>query len=55
VERGYGRFARVVRLGRACDTSNARAALSHGQLRISVPKIADRREQAISIPISNQP
>jgi HSP20 family protein len=25
VERGYGRFARVVRLGRACDTSNARA------------------------------
>src|SRR5437667_2122110 len=25
VERGYGRFARVVRLGGACDTSKARA------------------------------
>jgi HSP20 family protein len=52
VERGYGRFARVIRLGRACDTSNARATLSQGQLRISVPKIADRRDQAITIPIA---
>ena len=25
VERGYGRFARAVRIARACDTSNARA------------------------------
>ena len=28
VERGYGRFARVVRLARACDTARARARLS---------------------------
>src|ERR1700712_5054644 len=28
VERGYGRFARVVRLGQACDISQARATLS---------------------------
>jgi HSP20 family protein len=52
VERGYGRFARVVRLGRACDTSNARAALVHGELRISVPKIAERRGKPIQIAVN---
>src|SRR5471030_2397905 len=52
VERGYGRFARVIRLGRACDTSNARARLVHGELRISIPKIVERRGLAISIPIN---
>jgi len=51
VERGYGRFARVVRLGRACDTSNARARFAHGELRISIPKIAERRGKAIPIAI----
>jgi HSP20 family protein len=52
VERGYGRFARVVRLGRACDTANARATLANGELRISIPKIADRRNKAIAIAIN---
>jgi HSP20 family protein len=52
VERGYGRFARVVRLSRACDTSQARARLVDGELRVSVPKIADRRGKAIQIPIT---
>ena len=46
VERGYGRFARVVRLSRSCDTSKARATLLNGELRISIPKIADRRGSA---------
>jgi HSP20 family protein len=52
VERGYGRFARVVRLGRACDTSKARTTLVHGELRISVPKIAERRGKAIQITVN---
>jgi HSP20 family protein len=52
VERGYGRFARVVRLGRPCDTSKARASLVNGELRISIPKIADKRGRAIPITIS---
>jgi HSP20 family protein len=52
VERGYGRFARVVRLGRACDTSKARATLVEGELRISVPKIAERRGRAMTIAIT---
>ena len=49
VERGYGRFARVVRLGRPCDTTRAQATLDNGELRISIPKIADRRGRAIPI------
>ena len=52
VERGYGRFARVVRLGRACDTSRARATIVNGELRVSIPKMADRRAKAIPIAIS---
>jgi HSP20 family protein len=51
VERDYGRFARVVRLGRACDTSKARATLANGELRVSIPKIAERRQRAISITV----
>ncbi len=52
VERGYGRFARVVRLGRACDTSKARATLVDGELRVSIPKIAEGRGKAIPIAIA---
>ena len=52
VERGYGRFARVVRLARACDTSQARARMLEGALRISVPKIGDRRGMAIPITVA---
>jgi HSP20 family protein len=49
VERGYGRFARVVRLVRACDTSRAQARLAGGELRITIPKIEERRGRAIPI------
>ncbi len=52
VERGYGRFARVVRLSLACDASKARATLVNGELRITIPKIAERRGRAINIPIN---
>jgi HSP20 family protein len=51
VERGYGRFARVVRLSRACDTSKAQARFVDGELRISVPKLPDRRGKAIAITV----
>src|SRR6187397_3042104 len=51
VERGYGRFARVIRLGRPGDTSNARATLVNGELRVSIPKIAERRGRSIPIAI----
>jgi HSP20 family protein len=52
VERDYGRFARVIRLGRACDTSKARATLANGELRVSIPKIAERRSKAIQITVN---
>jgi len=52
VERGYGRFARVVRLGRACDTARAQARLGGGELRISIPKITERRGRAVQIPVT---
>src|ERR1700682_369841 len=53
VERGYGRFARAVRLGRACDMSKARATLDRGELRVSIPKIADRRGATMTVPITS--
>jgi len=52
VERGYGRFARVVHLGRACDTARAKARLSGGELRVSMPKLVERRGRAMPIAIT---
>jgi HSP20 family protein len=51
VERGYGRFARTVRLTVPCLTTAARAVLTRGELRITLPKVAERRDHAIAVPI----
>jgi len=51
VERGYGRFARAVRLVRACDLAKASATLTNGELKISVPKIVERRGRSIPIAV----
>lgn len=53
VERGFGRFARSVRLARACDAARARARMAHGELRVSIPKMADRRGTRIQVPIES--
>jgi HSP20 family protein len=50
-ERSFGRFARGVRLHGAYDASGARATLYAGELRITVPRIEDRRGKEILIPI----
>lgn len=55
VERGYGRFARVLRLTTACDMSRARAVLRNGELHISLPKLKERRGRAITIPLGGEP
>lgn len=52
VERGFGRFARVVRLAVAVDAGRARATLSAGELRISVPRLVERRGREIRIPLT---
>ena len=51
VERDFGRFARAVRVGQACDTSQARARLADGELHIFLPKIAERRGRVIPITV----
>jgi HSP20 family protein len=51
VERGFGRFARTVRLTTSIDAVKARAALRLGELRVTLPKLLDRRGARIQIPI----
>ena len=51
VERDFGRFARTIRLARPCDAQRARATLVDGELRVRVPKIADRRGRCLQVPI----
>src|SRR3954469_1680495 len=55
VERGYGRFARAVRLSAPCDASRARAAFTNGELRVTLPKGVDRRGRPIRIPLTAEP
>jgi HSP20 family protein len=52
VERGSGRFARAVRVTGAFDGSKVRATLSGGELRITLPKLSDRRGRAIEVPVT---
>lgn len=51
VERGFGRFARSLRITRPCDPSQGRARLERGELHVSIPKIAERRGRAIPIAV----
>jgi HSP20 family protein len=50
-ERAFGRFARAVRISGAVDAGRARATLAAGELRIVLPRIADRRGGQIAIPV----
>jgi HSP20 family protein len=54
VERGFGRFARVIRLSGAVDASRARAVLQDGELHITVPRLDERRGREILIPIEER-
>jgi len=53
VEREFGRFARAVRLNGAFEIGAARAWLDDGELTIVIPRRADRRGQAHSIPVTS--
>jgi len=50
-ERGFGRFARAVRLEGAYDGGRAEATLINGELRLRLPRIEERRGSEIRIPI----
>ncbi len=52
VERGFGRFVRAVHLEGAFDGGRARAVLQSGELRVTIPRIAERRGQEILVPIT---
>lgn len=53
-ERSYGRFARAVRLSGAFDAAGARAVTQAGQLRISLPRLEDRRGRVLRIPVVSE-
>ena len=51
-ERAFGRFARAVALDGAFDVSKAVAALKDGELRVTLPRIVERRGGPIRIPVT---
>ena len=51
VERDFGRFARAVRITSAIDGAKISARLINGELRVVLPRIAERRGQGRIIPI----
>ena len=52
VERASGRFARAVRVAGSFDGANVRATLDDGELRVRLPKLADRRGKATIVPVT---
>jgi HSP20 family protein len=50
-ERSFGRFLRAVRLSGAFDAGKATATLSAGELRVTLPRIEERRGRDIRIPL----
>jgi HSP20 family protein len=51
-ERSFGRFARAIGVEGAFDAGRAAATLADGELRIVLPRLADRRGGQIRIPIT---
>jgi HSP20 family protein len=50
-ERGFGRFARAVRLTVPIDATRADATLDAGVLRVRLPRLDDRRGAPVRIPV----
>jgi HSP20 family protein len=53
-ERGFGRFARAVRVNGAFDGGRATATLAAGELRVVLPRIEERRGRELRIPVTAQ-
>jgi HSP20 family protein len=51
VERAFGRFARAVRLSGAFDAGSADARLRDGELRVTLPRIDERRGREFRIAV----
>ena len=50
-ERSFGRFARAIAADGAFDAGRATATLANGELRVFLPRLAERRGAQIRIPI----
>jgi HSP20 family protein len=50
-ERSFGRFLRTIRLSGAWDAGAAEARLACGELRVTLPRLAERRGREIRIPV----
>jgi HSP20 family protein len=50
-ERAFGRFVRAISLEGAYDVGRAAATLRDGELRIVLPRLDDRRQAQVRIPI----
>ena len=50
-ERAFGRFVRGIRLTGAFDVSRGTASLDNGELRITLPRIEERRGRERRIPV----
>jgi HSP20 family protein len=50
-ERSFGRFARAIAVDGAFDAGRATATLANGELRVFLPRLAERRGAQIRIPI----
>jgi HSP20 family protein len=50
-ERSFGRFVRAIRLIGAFDAGRATATLTAGELRVTLPRIEERRGRDIRIPV----
>ncbi len=50
-ERSFGRFARAISVDGAFDAGRATATLAGGELRVVLPRLAERRGRQIRIPL----
>ena len=51
-ERAFGRFARAIELDGAIDAGKAIATLTDGELRVTLPRLQERRGTKIRIPVT---
>ena len=51
-ERAFGRFARAIELDGAIDADKAIATLTDGELRVTLPRLQERRGTKIRIPVT---
>jgi len=51
LERGFGSFKRVIRLGTPINTHQARTEYRDGLLKVTFPKVPNRRGEEVAIPI----